>query len=136
MAMSKTRWKTISRSQFPWEQEALDFVRQRFASGEPCAGWQVDDVCRKVVVDAGFGEAFLHRTGHSIGTNVHGNGVNIDNLETRDERPLVPGICFSIEPGIYLEGRMAVRSEIDVFITPEGQVEVFGPLQEELILIG
>ncbi len=66
---------------------------------------------------------------------MHGNGVNIDNLETRDERELVPGICFSIEPGIYLAGEMAVRSEIDVFITPAGKVDVAGAMQHDLILI-
>ena len=91
---------------------------------------------RDVVQKAGYADAFLHRTGHSIGTDVHGNGVNIDNLETRDDRMLVPGVCFSIEPGIYLAGRIGVRSEIDVFITPAGKVEVFGPVQSDLVLIG
>lgn len=114
---------------------AVNFVRKRFADKKPCYGWEVDDACRKVVVDAGYGEFFVHRTGHSIGEEVHGNGVNIDNLETKDERLLVPGICFSIEPGIYLAGEMAVRSEIDVFITPAGKVDVAGKMQEELILI-
>ena len=115
---------------------ALDFVRRRMESGQPTCGWEVDDVCRDAVVKHGFGEWFLHRTGHSIGTSVHGNGVNIDNLETRDERKLTPGICFSIEPGIYLEGEMAVRIEIDVFIRPNGSVEVCGPIQDELIRVG
>ena len=115
---------------------ALEFVRQRVEAGEPCRGCEVDQVTRRVVEEAGHGEVFLHRTGHSIGREVHGNGANIDNLETRDERLLVPGSCFSIEPGIYLEGRMAVRTEIDVFITPAGSVEVCGPIQKELILIG
>ena len=77
-----------------------------------------------------------HRTGHSIGRRVHGNGANIDNLETRDDRMLLPGTCFSIEPGIYLPGRIAVRTEIDVFITPAGTVEVAGAIQQELVLIG
>ncbi len=95
----------------------------------------MDDACRGVVEKAGYGPYFIHRTGHSIGEEVHGNGVNIDNLETKDERELVPGICFSIEPGIYLAGEMAVRSEIDVFITPAGKVDVAGKMQEELILI-
>lgn len=116
-------------------QAALDFVRERFASGQPCQGYQVDDACRRLVEQRGYGEYFIHRTGHSIGEEVHGNGVNIDNLETHDERLLVPGICFSLEPGIYLPGRMAARSEIDVFITPAGRVEVSGPQQQELILI-
>ncbi len=114
---------------------ALAFVRERFGSGRPVHGWEVDDACRAVVERAGYGESFIHRTGHSIGEEVHGNGVNIDNLETKDERMLVPGICFSIEPGIYLEGEMAVRSEIDVFITPSGSVEVAGAVQRDLILM-
>jgi len=114
---------------------AVAFVRGRFEKGEPCYGYQVDDACRQVVRDAGYGDYFIHRTGHSIGEVVHGNGVNIDNLETKDERLLVPGICFSIEPGIYLDGEMAVRSEIDVFITSSGEVVVAGKEQEDLILM-
>lgn len=115
---------------------ALAFVRDRMRSGVTTHGWEVDDACRRVVRDAGFGEQFIHRTGHSIGVEVHGNGVNIDNLETMDERVLMPGICFSVEPGIYLQGKMAVRSEIDVFITPQGSVEVVGPMQEQLVHVG
>jgi len=114
---------------------ALAFVKDRYAAGQPVFGWEVDDVCRAVVAKAGYGDYFIHRTGHSIGEEVHGNGVNIDNLETRDERQLVPGICFSIEPGIYLAGSMAVRSEINVFITPDGRVDVAGDMQREPILI-
>ena len=114
---------------------AVEFVRERFARHQQCFGYEVDDACRSVIQAAGYGEYFIHRTGHSIGVNVHGNGVNIDNLETRDLRRLVPGICFSVEPGIDLAGRMAVRSEIDVFIKKDGTVEVSGPQQEELILI-
>jgi len=114
---------------------ALKLVRDRFAASQPVHGYEVDDACREVVRAAGYGDFFIHRTGHSIGEEVHGNGVNIDNLETKDERLLVPGICFSIEPGIYLEGQMAVRSEIDVFITPSGKVEVSGAMQRELVLI-
>ena len=113
-------------------------VRPRRASprAKPVYGWEVDDACRAVVEKAGYGEYFIHRTGHSIGEEVHGNGVNIDNLETKDERELVPGICFSIEPGIYLAGEMAVRSEIDVFITPAGKVDVAGRrCRKQLILI-
>jgi Xaa-Pro aminopeptidase len=114
---------------------AVDLVRSRLDAGRPVAGWEVDDACRKVVVDAGYGERFVHRTGHSIGTSVHGNGVNIDNLETRDTRMIVPGVCFSIEPGIYLDGRMAVRTEIDVFVTPAGRPEIVGPVQHALVLL-
>jgi Xaa-Pro aminopeptidase len=115
---------------------AVELVRERFAAGDPCFGYEVDEACRAVVDRAGFGQHFVHRTGHSIGVEVHGNGVNIDNLETKDERQLVPGICFSVEPGIYLAGKMAVRSEIDVFITTAGKPEIYGPVQQELLLIG
>ena len=114
---------------------AVNFVRKRFTDKKPCFGWEVDDACRKVVVDAGYGEFFVHRTGHSIGEEVHGNGVNIDNLETKDERLLVPGICFSIEPGIYLKGEMAARTEIDCFITLDGKVGVAGEEQMELVRV-
>lgn len=114
---------------------AVAFVRQRFESGVPCRGFEVDDACRAVVREAGYGDFFVHRTGHSIGPEVHGNGVNLDNLETCDRRLLMPGLCFSVEPGIYLAGRMAVRTEVNVFIRPGGQVEVTGPVQRELVLV-
>jgi Xaa-Pro aminopeptidase len=114
---------------------AVNFVRKRFDEGKPCYGWEVDDACRDVVKEAGYGDYFIHRTGHSIGEEVHGNGVHIDNLETRDERLLVPGICFSIEPGIYLDGEMAARSEIDCFITLDGEVVVQGEEQMELVRV-
>jgi len=114
---------------------ALKLVRDRFGARIPVHGWEVDDACRAVVDKAGYGQYFVHRTGHSIGEDVHGNGVNIDNLETRDDRLLVPGVCFSIEPGIYLAGEMAARSEINVFITPQGKVEVAGEMQKQLVLI-
>ncbi|NWG13471.1 MAG: M24 family metallopeptidase [Acidobacteria bacterium] len=114
---------------------ALEFIRGRFAAGAGVFGWEVDDTCRGVVEKAGYGPFFLHRTGHSIGEKVHGNGVNIDNLETRDERELVGGVCFSIEPGIYLEGEMAARSEINVFITRDGKADVVGEIQRELVLL-
>jgi Xaa-Pro aminopeptidase len=95
----------------------------------------VDDACRAVVKKAGYGKYFVHRTGHSIGEEVHGNGVNIDNLETRDDRQIMPGSCFSIEPGIYLEGEMAARSEINMFVRHDGVPEVTGEMQEELVKI-
>jgi Xaa-Pro aminopeptidase len=114
---------------------AVNFIRKRFADGEPCYGWEVDDACRTVVKEAGYGDQFVHRTGHSIGEEVHGNGVHIDNFETKDERRLVPGICFSIEPGIYFDGEMAARSEIDCFITLAGEVVVHGEEQMELVRI-
>ncbi len=115
---------------------AVEFVSRRLAAGTPVHGYEVDDACRKVVKDAGYGEYFLHRTGHSIGTSVHGNGANIDNLETKDERLIVPGTCFSVEPGIYLAGSMAVRTEVDVYVTDAGKAEVLGAVQRELVLLG
>ena len=114
---------------------AVNFVRKKFANGEACFGWEVDDACRNVVIERGYGDYFIHRTGHSIGINVHGNGVNIDNLETKDERQLVPGICFSVVPGTYIQDDMAARSEINVFIKLDGEVVVYGDEQEDLILI-
>ena len=114
---------------------AIAFVQDRFAQGKTCYGWQVDDVCRAVVQKAGYGKHFVHRTGHSITEDTHGNGVNIDNLETKDERRLLPGCCFSIEPGIYLEGEMAVRTEINMFIRHDGTAEVTGEMQRDLVLM-
>jgi Xaa-Pro dipeptidase len=99
---------------------AIDFVRARFAAGEAVRGYEVDDVSRGVIVERGWGERFIHRTGHSIDRDLHGSGPNIDNLETRDTRTLIRGIGFSVEPGIYLSGDVGFRSEVDVFIGAEG----------------
>ncbi|MFH1529495.1 MAG: M24 family metallopeptidase [Pseudomonadota bacterium] len=114
---------------------ALNLVKARLGAGETIFGWEVDKAARDVVEARGYGPYFVHRTGHSIGTAVHGNGVHMDNLETRDDRELVPGICFSLEPGIYLEGEMGVRTEIDVFIKPDGTVVVAGEIQKDLLLL-
>lgn len=114
---------------------AIKFVTERFAKGQRCFGWEVDDACRAVVKKAGYGKYYTHRTGHSIGEETHGNGVNIDNLETRDDREIMRGCCFSIEPGIYLEGQMAVRTEINMFIRHDGTAEVTGEMQTELLKI-
>lgn len=111
------------------------FIRQRLDAGKEVAGYEVDDRVREVVARHGYGDYFVHRTGHSIHHEVHGNGANIDNLETRDSRRLMDGLCFSIEPGIYLPDHMAVRTEIDVCIR-QGKAIVSGPLQKELITLG
>lgn len=111
---------------------ALEFVCARVQAGGHPFGYEVDAACRRVIQEAGYGNQFLHRTGHSIGEEVHGNGANIDSLETQDTRRLMPRTCFSIEPGVYLAGEFGIRSELDVFLT-ERDALVFGlPLQREL----
>ncbi len=113
----------------------LNYVKEAVQSGKTIFGWQVDEVTRSYIKDKGYGQYFVHRTGHSIGEEVHGNGANIDNLETRDERALIANTGFSIEPGIYLK-EFGVRSEIDVYIGDAKNVIVAGsPIQEELIAI-
>lgn len=115
---------------------AMNYVKANFANGTPIRGCDVDDVCRKVVVDGGYGEYFTHRTGHNIGEEVHGNGTHIDNLETKDERYLINGSCFSIEPGIYMpDEKIGFRTELDVYITNDGKAEVAGPIQYDIIKI-
>jgi len=113
---------------------ASEAIIAAYKEGKDITGAQADDVCRKVIEDSGYGEYFIHRTGHSIGEEVHGSGANVDNLETRDERKLIPRTCFSIEPGIYLPGKFGVRSEIDVYIHPDGRVEETGqPKQTDVV---
>jgi Xaa-Pro aminopeptidase len=110
-------------------------VKQAFANGEPIAGWQVDNATRAVIEQAGYGPRFIHRTGHNIGQEVHGNGANMDGLETREDRLILPRTCFSIEPGIYLD-EFGVRSEINVLIDGKSQVHVTGgELQRSVVPI-
>ena len=110
---------------------AITFIRERLREGQPVEGREVDDVARSVIESAGYGEYFVHRTGHSITTAEHGNGANIDNFETQDARLLLPNTCNSIEPGIYLP-EFGVRSEVDLLVF-EHDVEVTGvPEQEEI----
>jgi len=104
---------------------AIDRVRSAFAASEPLQGWQVDDAARAVIEKAGYGEYFCHRTGHSIGQETHGNGANMDGLETKEERRVLPNTCFSVEPGIYLK-EFGIRSEVDVFVDAKGNVHVTG----------
>jgi len=114
---------------------AVEFVRTSLRDGTSIRGADVDDVSRGVITKAGYGQYFTHRTGHSIGEEVHGNGVNIDNFETRDSRRITPGVCFSIEPGIYLPGKFGVRSEIDVYVNGK-EIEIYGqPIQTEVVAI-
>lgn len=112
----------------------IAFVRAKLAAGEHVEGRLVDDVTRSVIEQAGFAEYFVHRTGHSIGITEHGNGANIDNFETQDERILLPNTCCSIEPGIYLP-EFGIRSEVNLLIH-EQDAEVTGvPAQEEIVAL-
>ncbi len=126
----------------PWavvvqaREAAIAQVEQAFAHQGTLYGWQVDDAAREVIAKAGYAEAFLHRTGHSIGQEVHGNGANMDNLETHDSRRVLPGCCFSVEPGVYFPGRFGLRSEVNVFVDSTGQVHVTGRRQQEMELLG
>ena len=112
---------------------ASDFAIRKASSGEPFAGYEVDDVARRCVAERGFAEFFFHRTGHSIGTDVHGTGANMDNLESHDERRVIPNTCFSVEPGIYLPD-FGIRSEVNVYVG-DGFAQVTGEQQEELVRI-
>ena len=112
---------------------AVEFVAKAVARGENIRGYQVDDVARGVIRQHGYGEAFVHRTGHSIGEQVHSTGANMDNLETHDEREIIPGTCFSIEPGIY-GPEFGVRLEVDVYVD-ERSAGVTGEVQKEIVRI-
>jgi Xaa-Pro aminopeptidase len=105
---------------------AIERVRSAFKANEALQGWQVDRAARDVIEKAGYGAAFCHRTGHSIGQETHGNGANMDDLETHEERRVMPRTCFSIEPGIYLP-EFGIRSEVNVYIDASRQVHVTGP---------
>ncbi|MEP7029251.1 MAG: M24 family metallopeptidase [Candidatus Eisenbacteria bacterium] len=109
----------------------IRYVEEGCARGEAIRGADVDDATRAVVQAAGLERYFIHRTGHSIGLETHGNGANIDNLETRDERMLIPDTGFSIEPGVY-QSAFGVRSEIDMYIDPAGRAAVSSPIQRAL----
>jgi Xaa-Pro aminopeptidase len=124
---------------------AVAFCNERLGAGSPVHGYEVDDVCRAVIADAGFGDAVIHRTGHSLGVTGHYNGVNIDNLETRDRRSLIPNVMFTIEPGIYLPEfnfddspspkGIGLRTEINCLVLPD-RVEVTTlPLQKEIVTL-
>lgn len=115
---------------------AVKFLQDAHAAGRPVAGGEVDDVTRKYISERNYGHAFVHRTGHSIDQSVHGMGPNIDNLETNETRRLIPGVAFSIEPGIYLAGDVGMRSEINIYMTDAGpEVTTPDPQTEMLALL-
>jgi len=127
--------ETIFRVAADGRDAGLAALRAAHQGGQVLQGWQVDRVVRDQIASKGYGDQFIHRTGHSIGTNVHGDGANLDDLETHDTRPLVTGLAFSIEPGIYLPAEgMGVRTEIDVHLSPEGP-KVYGTVQQEIVRI-
>jgi Xaa-Pro dipeptidase len=112
---------------------AVDFVGESVANGRQIHGWEVDRIARETIRKAGYAKYFVHRTGHSIGQEVHGNGANMDGLETRDDRKIVPCTCFSIEPGIYLP-EFGMRSEVNVYVG-EREARVTGAIQQEILPI-
>ena len=109
----------------------MALVQSAVQDGRDIRGYEVDRACRDVIERAGFGAQFIHRTGHSLGENVHGNGVHMDDYETHDDRRLLPGTGFTIEPGVYTD-RYGVRTEINMFVG-EHEARVTGPLQKEII---
>ena len=111
--------------------KAVDLIRKSIAAGKPLQGWQVDKAARRVIEKAGYGKYFFHRTGHSLGERVHGNGVNMDGLETHDVRHLIPRTCNSIEPGIYLP-EFGIRSEVNMYIG-DREARVTGAVQKEIL---
>ncbi len=114
---------------------AIRLIQERWEAEAPIHGYEVDDCVRGYITEKGYGEYFIHRTGHNIGTVIHGNGANLDNLETRDARALIPGVCFSIEPGIYLTA-FGVRTEVDVFLAGPGRDGVkvtTAPVQNQVL---
>jgi len=113
---------------------AIARVQSVFAERKPIAGWEADDAARAVIRAAGYGDWFTHRTGHNIGSEIHGSGANLDNLETHDVRLILPDTCFSVEPGVYFAGEFGVRSEVNM-ITRPGQASVAGRVQTELVRI-
>jgi Xaa-Pro aminopeptidase len=115
---------------------AISILRERIAAHQPVRGGEVDDAARAVITKAGYGERFIHRTGHSIDPrDLHGSGPHIDNLETREERQLIPGLGFSIEPGIYLAGDVGMRSEVNGFIGAEGVLITPSDYQKNLLVV-
>jgi len=113
---------------------ALQFVQDGSRNGRDMRGWQVDQAARRVLEEGGYGNHILHRTGHSLGEEVHGNGVHMDDYETHDDRRLLPGLGFTIEPGLYFE-TFGIRSEINVYVS-DRDAQVSGPVQDRLIMLG
>ncbi len=128
------KYETIFATVAKARDAAIACVRDAYAAGRPLHGWEVDAAGRRVIDAAGHGDHFIHRIGHNIGQEVHGNGADLDNLETHDERLVLRRTCFSIEPGIYFD-EFGVRSEVNVFVDADGAVHVTGGLQTRVVPI-
>jgi Xaa-Pro dipeptidase len=128
----------VGRAPTDREQHIFATIQNAYSTNAPIAGWKADDAARNVIRAAGFAEHFTHRTGHNIATVLHGNGANLDNLETHDERIILPNTCFSVEPGLYFPGpagdpnAFGIRNEVNM-ITRPGSAIVTGPMQNELL---
>ena len=125
-------WRTVSEAR----DAAIELIQRAAAERRPVAGYEADRAARGVIEAAGFGDAFVHRTGHSIDRDLHGSGPHLDDYETHDDRLLVPGVGFSVEPGIYLAGEFGMRSEVNVFWAEPGPEVTPGEPQVELIVAG
>ncbi len=136
VAVADNRAKPLHQELFDIVKKARDaactLVVERFDQGLPLQGCEIDRCARTVIEEAGYGDFFIHRTGHNIGVHEHGDGAHLDSYETQDTRLILPGSCFSIEPGIYLPGQFGVRLEHDVLVHPDGEVEMTGGMQQEL----
>ena len=124
-------WRTVRDAR----DAAIAAVQQGAREGRPVAGFEGDRAARGVIEKAGFGEYFVHRTGHSIDRDLHGSGPHLDDYETHDDRALMPGVGFSVEPGIYISGRIGVRSEINMYWGPDGPEVTPAAPQRNLIRI-
>tara|TARA_Y100000758_G_scaffold193730_1_gene138031 strand:+ start:43 stop:525 length:483 start_codon:yes stop_codon:yes gene_type:complete len=113
--------------------EAVSTVQSAVRKGRDLRGWEIDQITSRAIDRAGYGNRILHRTGHSLGEEVHGNGVHLDNYETRDERRILPGTGFTIEPGVYFES-FGVRTEINMYVS-ENDATVTGPLQTTVVAL-
>ena len=125
-------WRTVRRAR----DAAIDAIREASAEHRSIAGYEADQAARAVVSAAGYGDAFVHRTGHSIDRDLHGSGPHLDDYETHDDRVLLPGVGFSVEPGIYLPGSFGIRSEVNVFMDPSGPVVTPREPQREVTVGG
>jgi Xaa-Pro dipeptidase len=131
-ARDSTIWQAVRDAR----DAAISLLRERINARQPVRGGEVDDAARAVITQRGYGDNFIHRTGHSIDPrDLHGSGPHIDNLETREERELIPGVGFSIEPGIYLEGDVGMRTEVNGFIGADGVLITPSDYQKDLLVV-